>query len=78
MDARGHRRLMAEVSGEVDELDPRILLVNCRIICARCVAAAVVDEDRASHVVARRVQRRGHPPAQLRQVFLLVEDGDDD
>jgi hypothetical protein len=43
----------------------------------RRIAAAVVDEDDFP-LLARAIQRLGKTPSQFGQVFLFVEDGDDD
>src|SRR5262249_27124047 len=69
--------LMSEIAAQVDQLDARIVLMHFAQNLQRAIAAAVVDADQLPGI-ADRVQRLGHALAKLREIFLLVEDGNDD
>ncbi len=77
VNAGRHRGLVSEVARQVDELEPRVFRVVPPNHLPRRVAAAVVHEHDLP-VFARLSERFRKPPAQLREVLLLVKDRDDD
>ncbi len=70
--------LVAEIAGELDELEAGILVMNRLDDVAGTIAAAVVDEDDGP--VDRGVfgEDGAEPAAELRENGLFVPDGDDD
>jgi hypothetical protein len=77
-DAGGQRRLEAKVAGELDDLEPRILLLLGQEQFRRAVLAAVVDQHGAPLHPRVFFEQRRQPGECLRQHGFLIEHRHDD
>jgi hypothetical protein len=68
----GDRRLVAEVAGEGDDPDPRVLPREPLQQLRRAVGGAVVDEDQLE---GKALERGNHAAVELVERLDFVEDG---
>ena len=73
----GDGRLVAEVAGQAEHLEPRILAVHGAEDFEGVVGGAVVDEnDLPGHI--QRIETLDEAPPEQRNDLLLVEAGNDE